>query len=60
MRLLHSDGREVNTGDIVWKGRRSYIFLSIDGTQVEVKTTDDRRMFVRGNYSEFNLTLEAL
>ena len=59
MRLLHTDGREVVPGDIVWKGRRSYIFLSSDGTQVEVKTTDDRRMFVRGNCSEFNLTLEA-
>ena len=59
MRILHPDGVEVRTGDIVWKRGRSYIFLHHDGVRVEVKTTDDRRMFVWGNAREFNLTLEA-
>ena len=59
MRLLHSDGRVVNTGDIVWHGRQSCIFLSFDGSLVSVETTCDRRYFGRFTPDQLNLTLEA-
>lgn len=59
MRLIDTRNREVNTGDIVWRGRKSYIFLAVRGTRVEVLTLDDRRMFLTFQPNELNLTLEA-
>ena len=59
MRLIDARNREVNTGDIVWRGRKSYIFLAVRGTRVEVLTLDDRRMFLTFQPNELNLTLEA-
>ena len=56
MRVIDADGREVKTGDIVW-GRVSYIFLQCDGERVEVKTTDDRRMFVWLYPTQVNLRI---
>ena len=59
--LRHSDGREVQTGDIVWHGRQSCVFLSFDGKHVEVQTTCDRRYFVRLTPQQLKLkTQEAL
>lgn len=59
MRLIDARNREVNTGDIVWRGRKSYIFLAVRGTRVEVVTTDDRKMFMNFQPNELNLTLEV-
>lgn len=59
MRLIDARNREVNTGDIVWRGRKSYIFLAVRGTRVEVLTLDDRRMFLTFQPNELNLTLEV-
>lgn len=59
MRLIDARNREVNTGDIVWRGRKSYIFLAVRGTRVEVVTTDDRKMFMNFKPNELNLTLEV-
>lgn len=59
MRLIDTRNREVNTGDIVWRGRKSYIFLAVRGTRVEVLTLDDRRMFLTFQPNELNLTLEV-
>ena len=59
--LKHSDGRLVQTGDIVWHGRQSCVFLSFDGKHVEVQTTCDRRYFVRLTPQQLKLeTQEAL
>jgi len=58
VRLLHADGSEVKTGDIVWYGRKSCIFLSFDGSLVSAETTCDRRYFTRAAPEHFNLTLE--
>ena len=55
MRLIDARNREVNTGDIVWRGRKSYIFLAVRGERVEALTTDDRRMFVHFQPHELNL-----
>lgn len=58
MRVIDKAGKEVKTGDIVW-GRESYIFLQCDGHRIEVKTTDDRRMFLWIDPRSLNLTIEA-
>lgn len=47
MTLRHSDGREVKTGDIVWYGNQSCIFISFNGSTVNAETTCDRRYFLR-------------
>lgn len=47
MQLVDKQGNEVKTGDIVWYGRQSCVFLSFDGSSVEVQTTCDRRYFLR-------------
>lgn len=59
MRIVDSSGREVNTGDIVWGERCAYIFLQSDGERIEVKTVDDRRMFVWLYPQQLKLTIEA-
>lgn len=59
MILTDARGHKVNTGDIVWRGRKSYIFLAVRGTRVEVLTLDDRRLFITFQPNELNLTLEA-
>lgn len=58
--LLHKDGREVKTGDIVWYGRRSCVFLSFDGKEVEVQTTCDRKYFLRLTPDQLGLHMEAI
>ena len=58
MRVVDKAGNEVKTGDIVW-GKKSYIFLQCDGHRIEVKTTDDRRMFMWLEPQHLNLTIEA-
>lgn len=60
MTLRHSDGREVKTGDIVWYGNQSCIFISFDGSSVEVQTTCDRRYFMRLTPQYLNLKLGGL
>jgi hypothetical protein len=55
MILVDTHGRVVNSGDIVWRGRKSYIFLAVRGERVEALTTDDRRMFVHFQPHELNL-----
>ena len=57
MKIIDKSGNEVKTGDIVWGKKQSYIFLQYDGQYVELKTTDDRRMFVRVLPSWVNLTV---
>lgn len=47
MILRHSNGQEVKTGDIVWYGNQSCIFISFDGSLVSAETTCDRRYFLR-------------
>lgn len=59
MRLLDSNGREVKTGDIVWRGRQSYVFLSIRNERVDVMSTDGRRVYSLFDPKDLNLTLEA-
>jgi hypothetical protein len=58
--LLHKDGREVKTGDIVWYGKRSCVFLSFDGKEVEVQTMCDRRYFLRLTPDQLGLNTEAI
>lgn len=58
--LLHEDGREVKTGDIVWYGRRSCVFLSFDNKEVEVQTTCDRKYFLRLTPDQLGLHMEAI
>jgi len=58
--LLHEDGREVKTGDIVWYGRRSCVFLSFDNKEVEVQTMCDRRYFLRLTPDQLGLHMEAI
>jgi hypothetical protein len=58
MTLQHRDGSEVKTGDIVWQGRQSCVFLSFDGTDVHVQTTCDRRYFLRLDPQQLNLEIE--
>lgn len=58
--LRHKDGSEVKTGDIVWYGRRSCVFLSFDGREVEVQTTCDRRYFLRLTPNQLGLNTEAI
>jgi len=58
--LLHKDGREVKTGDIVWYGRRSCVFLSFDNKEVEVQTTCDRKYFLRLTPDQLGLHMEAI
>lgn len=57
--ILDSKGNAVKTGDIVWRLRKSYIFIDHDDHLAHVLTTDDRRMFCKFPLSDFNLTLEA-
>lgn len=59
MQLVDKQGREVKTGDIVWYGRQSCVFLSFDGSSVEVQTTCDRRYFLRVKPEYLNLKMEA-
>lgn len=59
MRLLHADGREVKTGDIVWYGKQSCVFLSFNESTVNVETTCERRYFMRVPPEYLNLTLEV-
>lgn len=59
MKVLDRNGNEVKRGDIVWRGRKSYIFLSCDGHRIEVVSIDDRKMFGWFLPSDLNLTLEA-
>lgn len=59
MTLRHSDGREVKTGDIVWHGRQSCVFLSYDGVHVEIQTICDRRYFIRLIPKHLNLKDEV-
>jgi len=58
--LLHKDGSEVKTGDIVWYGRRSCVFLSFDNKEVEVQTMCDRRYFLRLTPDQLGLHMEAI
>lgn len=58
--LLHKDGSEVKTGDIVWYGKRSCVFLSFDGKGVEVQTMCDRRYFLRLTPDQLGLHMEAI
>jgi hypothetical protein len=60
MRLVNADGTEVKTGDIVWGERNSYIFIRHDSRRVDVKTTDDRRMFVWMHPMQLKLRFESL
>ena len=60
MRLIDKHGREVKTGDIVWRGRKSYIFLSIRNGRVDAVSTDERRLFVLFEPKDINLKLEAV
>lgn len=55
MQLIDKQGRAVNTGDIVWYGGQSCVFLSFDGSSVEVQTTCDRRYFMRLTPQHLNL-----
>jgi len=59
MILRHSNGQEVKTGDIVWYGNQSCIFISFDGSLVNAETTCDRRYFLRVKPEYLNLKLEA-
>ena len=58
--LLLKDGREVKTGDIVWYGRRSCVFLSFDNKEVEVQTTCDRKYFLWLTPDQLGLHMEAI
>ena len=60
MRLIDKHGREVKTGDIVWRGRRSYIFLSIRNGRVDTVSADDRRLFMLFEPKDLDLRLEAV
>lgn len=60
MRLIDKQGREVKTGDIVWRGRKSYVFLDIRNQRVDVVSTDERRFFVSFEPKDLNLKLEAV
>lgn len=60
MQLVDKQGNEVKTGDIVWYGRQSCVFLSFDGSSVEVQTTCDRRYFMRLTPQYLNLKLGGL
>jgi len=59
MKVLDRNGNEVKRGDIVWRGRKPYIFISCDGHRIEAVSTDDRRMFMWFLPHDLNLTLEA-
>lgn len=60
MRLIDKHGREVKTGDVVWRGRKSYIFLSIRNGRVDTVSADERRLFVLFEPEDLNLKLEAV
>ena len=57
-KVRHEDGDEVRTGEIIWLGLTSFIFLGTDGKRIEMKTTDDRRMFVWIEPERMKLTIE--
>ena len=59
-KVFHEDGDEVKTGEIIWLGLNSFIFLRTDGKRIEMQTTDDRRMFVWIEPERMKLTIKEM
>lgn len=57
MKVVDKQGNEVKTGDIVWGRKNSFIFIRCCDPYIEVKTTDDRRMFMTIPPSWVNLKI---